>query len=138
MNTDELRKLLADGPDRPWYVATDGRIYDGRGRQVRPVLGAGAGLIVAAVNALPLLLDELDRWKEQADADRHLVDGWYERAVKAERELDELLSLIPVLLERVQRGGPSNLLDVAEKYMTDVQAARLRSLVGDTDTKDET
>lgn len=62
----ELRQLLEDGKRDHWEVCTDGRtIGEDAGDDMAKWIGeagpCAADLIVAAVNALPALLDALER-----------------------------------------------------------------------------
>lgn len=70
-----LRKLIADASPGPWEVADDGLVWTTEPIPGDPVSGSteveDARLIAAACNALPHLLDEVERLRR-----RLRLAGW--------------------------------------------------------------
>lgn len=96
MNTDKLMELLAKATPGPWEIVPgdewttdvgtpEGEYEDGRKRhwnvlsvnRRRDEWETNRALIVAAVNALPELLDELDRLRKDAERYRWLRDRMF-------------------------------------------------------------
>ncbi|WP_418346200.1 hypothetical protein [Rhodococcus pyridinivorans] len=95
----DLRQCLADGQNAEWLLCEDGRTVaeDAPEEMAKWIADAGpctAELIVAAVNALPILLDALEKAEEKASdlfaaAVRHKL-----RAMGAETALDRVRAFI--------------------------------------------
>ena len=102
----ELRRLLAEATPGPWIDAGDiesipltiaSDPYAAIGRDPSPQWAKNAALIVAAVNALPALLDVADAARIWLDAwDRTEVESW---AMNSAKRIDALRAAVGRLAE---------------------------------------
>ncbi|MBX4168084.1 hypothetical protein K3M35_05305 [Rhodococcus sp. DMU2021] len=77
----DLRQFLADGRNAEWSLCNDGRTVaeDASEEMAKWIADAGpctAELIVAAVNALPALLDALEEAEKMADTKSKVADAF--------------------------------------------------------------
>ncbi|MGV5046851.1 hypothetical protein [Rhodococcus pyridinivorans] len=94
----DLRQFLADGRNAEWSLCEDGRTVaeDASEDEAKWIADAGpctADLIVAAVNALPALLDALDDAEFEIERQRGDLVIERRRAEAAEATLDRVREL---------------------------------------------